>query len=207
MSRDSNYDHHISIFSPNGRLYQIEYAFKAAASASGLTSVACRGKDSVAIVTQKKVPERLIDPSSVSNMYTITPTIGCVMTGMAPDGKGECAVPGTQRAPETHTRTPQPPPLSLNTALPSSNPPPALVQRLRFEANDWKYKYGYDIPPASLARRIADIAQVYTQSASMRPLACTAILCAVDDEKGPQVRAEESSEGGGAKGGERRIVL
>jgi 20S proteasome subunit alpha 1 len=150
MSRDSNYDHHISIFSPNGRLYQIEYAFKAAASASGLTAVACRGKDSCCIVTQKRVPERLIDPKSVSNMHAITPTIGCVMTGIAPDSK-------------------------------------ALVQRLRYEANDWQYKYGYAIPLESLARRIADIAQVYTQSASMRPLACTVMLVGVNDEKGPQV--------------------
>jgi len=76
MSRDANYDHHISIFSPNGRLYQVEYAFKAAASASGLTSVACRGENTCAMVTQKKVPERLIDPSSVSNVYTIIPSIG-----------------------------------------------------------------------------------------------------------------------------------
>lgn len=42
-----------------GRLYQIEYAFKAAFS-DGLTSVAVRGKDSVCVVTQKKVPDRLI---------------------------------------------------------------------------------------------------------------------------------------------------
>ncbi|GMH68087.1 hypothetical protein TrLO_g13702 [Triparma laevis f. longispina] len=86
MSRDSNYDHHISIFSPNGRLYQIEYAFKASQS-SGLTSVACRGLNSVAICTQKKVPERLVDPESVSNVFTIVPSIGCLMTGIGPDCK------------------------------------------------------------------------------------------------------------------------
>ncbi|GMH83547.1 hypothetical protein TL16_g09633, partial [Triparma laevis f. inornata] len=148
-SRDSNYDHHISIFSPNGRLYQIEYAFKASQS-SGLTSVACRGLNSVAICTQKKVPERLVDPESVSNVFTIVPSIGCLMTGIGPDCK-------------------------------------ALVQRIRYEANDFQYKYGYPIPCSQLAKRIADIAQVYTQSASMRPLAATAILISVDDEKGPQL--------------------
>jgi len=38
-----------------------------------------------------------------------------------------------------------------------------------------------------LAKRIADIAQVNTQSASMRPLATVCLLVGVDDEKGPQV--------------------
>lgn len=149
MSRDANYDQHITIFSPHGRLYQIEYAFKAANS-SGLTSVAVRGKDTCVVVTQKKVPDRLIDPTSVTNIFMITDKIGCLMTGMIADARVQ-------------------------------------VQRLRYEAHEFRFKYGYDVPVAVLARRIADIAQVYTQHASMRALACVAILAAVDDEKGPQL--------------------
>jgi len=149
MSQDAGYDHHITIFSPRGRLYQIEYAFKAAAS-SGLTSVAVRGQSSVALVTQKKVADRLMDPDSVSNMFKITENIGCMMTGMTADAR-------------------------------------AQVQRLRYEAEEFKFKYGYNIPVHVLARRIADIAQVYTQQASTRALACVAILAGVDDERGPQL--------------------
>lgn len=62
-----------------------------------------------------------------------------------------------------------------------------LVQRLRYEAHEFRFKYGYDCPAHVLARRIADIAQVYTQQAAMRALACVAMLIAVDDEKGPQL--------------------
>ncbi len=63
----------------------------------------------------------------------------------------------------------------------------AQIQRARYEAADYQYNNGYSIPVHVLARRMADIAQVNTQSASMRPLATVCILIGVDDEKGPQV--------------------
>ena len=150
MSRDSNYDHHISIFSPQGRLYQMEYAFKAASSSSGLTGIALRGADTAVVVTQRKVPDRLIVPSSVSHVFNITPKIGVLATGM----KADCH---------------------------------SAVQRMRYEAADFEFKYGYAIPPAVLAKRMADLAQVNTQSASMRPLACVLLIVGVDEESGPTV--------------------
>ena len=146
----SNYDHHISIFSPQGRLYQMEYAFKAANTSSGLTGVAVRGANSAVVVTQKKVPDRLMDADSITSVHSITPTLGALTTGLPADAR-------------------------------------AVIQRARYEASDFAYKYGYPIPVKQLAKRIADIAQVYTQSASMRPLAVTTLLVGVDDESGPQV--------------------
>jgi len=148
MSRDSNYDHHISIFPPQGRLYQMEYCFKSANS--GLTGVAVRGKDSVCVVTQKKVPDRLMEPSSVTHLFPVTQQIGCCVTGSMADCK-------------------------------------SMMQRARYEAGQWSYDNGYPMPVPVLARRMADLAQVKTQSASMRPLACIGLFIGVDDEKGPQV--------------------
>ncbi|CAM9473609.1 unnamed protein product [Discosporangium mesarthrocarpum] len=120
---------------------------------SGLTSVAVRGKDTSVVVTQKKVPVSHFFITSLTNLFKITETIGCLMTGMIVSLTARCP----QRTHESWS-----------------------------SAHDFRFKYGYSCPVHVLARRIADIAQVYTQQASMRALACVAILVAVDDEKGPQ---------------------
>eukprot|EP01067_Filipodium_phascolosomae_P000903 Filipodium_phascolosomae@DN1636_c0_g1_i1.p1 len=83
-SGSSNYDRHITIFSPEGRLYQVEYAFKAVKGA-GLSCVAVKGVDCAVVAAQKKVPDRLLDPKSVTSLYQIIPTIGCAMIGLEPD--------------------------------------------------------------------------------------------------------------------------
>eukprot|EP00461_Guttulinopsis_vulgaris_P000168 UN00168 len=82
----AGYDRNITIFSPEGRLYQIEYAFNAV-SIPNITSVALRGKDSIVLVTQKKVPDKLIDPTSITSMYRLTKHNGVLMTGLAPDAR------------------------------------------------------------------------------------------------------------------------
>jgi len=61
------------------------------------------------------------------------------------------------------------------------------VQRARYEAAHFKYKFGYEVPVSYLAKRLADFAQIYTQHAAMRPLGVAAILAGMDEELGPQL--------------------
>ena len=126
-----------------------EYAIKAATS-SGNTAVAVRGAKSACFITQRRAADRLVDSSSLTNIYRITDSIGTLMIGYPPDIR-------------------------------------AQVDRVRYEANEFQYNNGYPIPVHVLAKRIADICQVYTQEASSRAMCVMMLLIGVDDEKGAQV--------------------
>lgn len=79
--------------------------------------------------TDSCLQDKLIEPSSVSHIFKLSPSVGCVMTGSIADAR-------------------------------------ASVSRARGEAAEFRYKYGYEMPCDVLAKRIANISQVYTQRVS-----------------------------------------
>ena len=116
----------------------------------------------------------MIDPASVSHIFQISPSVGCVMTGSIADAR-------------------------------------AFAQRAQGEAAEFRYKYGYEMPSDVLAKRLANISQVYTQrvrrrpalqytnpcvghiadlhltQAYMRPYGVATTLISLDSELGPQL--------------------
>lgn len=63
-----------------------------------------------------------------------------------------------------------------------------LVSRIRQEASNYSYKHSHEIPVDLLARRIANLNQLLTQEAGMRPMGVELMLIAIDEERGgPQV--------------------
>ncbi|CBH14477.1 proteasome alpha 1 subunit, putative [Trypanosoma equiperdum] len=85
MSR-AGFDKYITVFSPEGSLYQVEYAFKAVTYA-GLLTVAIRCKDAVLVFTQHSVPDKLMRPETITSLYNVNDNTGVCITGRAPDGK------------------------------------------------------------------------------------------------------------------------
>ncbi|SBT74758.1 proteasome subunit alpha type-6, putative [Plasmodium malariae] len=86
----SMYDRHLTIFSPDGNLYQIEYAIKAVKN-TNITSIGVKGENCAVIISQKKMAtqyisqDKLLDYNNITNIYNITDEIGCSMVGMPGD--------------------------------------------------------------------------------------------------------------------------
>jgi len=67
-------------------LYQVEYAMKAVKHTQ-LTAVAVRGDDTVVVVCQKKVPDKMMDPSSISSLFHVSENVGAAIIGAVGDSR------------------------------------------------------------------------------------------------------------------------
>lgn len=65
-----------SIFSPDGRNFQVEYAVKAVES--GGTSIGIRAKDGVVLAIEKVVSSKLLKPGANKRIATIDAHVGAV---------------------------------------------------------------------------------------------------------------------------------
>ena len=79
------YDRAITVFSPDGRLFQVEYAREAVKR--GTTTVGVKFKDGVALIVDKRLSSKLIEPKSIEKIFKIDSHIGCATSGLVADAR------------------------------------------------------------------------------------------------------------------------
>lgn len=81
----AGYDRALTVFSPDGRLFQIEYAREAVKR--GTTSVGIVSKDGVVFAVDKKVKSKLVVPTSIEKIFKIDEHIATASSGLVADAR------------------------------------------------------------------------------------------------------------------------
>ncbi|MCJ1282073.1 hypothetical protein MMC26_001396 [Xylographa opegraphella] len=81
----TGYDLSNSVFSPDGRNFQVEYAVKAVEN--GGTAIGIRCKDGVVLAVEKIISSKLLKPGANKRISTVDRNIGVVSSGLVPDGR------------------------------------------------------------------------------------------------------------------------
>jgi proteasome alpha subunit len=85
MAPQMGYDRAITVFSPDGRLFQVEYAREAVKR--GTTSVGIKASDGVVLLVDKRITSRLLEPQSTEKIFQIDDHIGAVTSGLVADAR------------------------------------------------------------------------------------------------------------------------
>ncbi|NWF96765.1 MAG: archaeal proteasome endopeptidase complex subunit alpha [Candidatus Thorarchaeota archaeon] len=80
-----NYDRAITMFSPEGRLYQVEYAIEAVRR--GPLAVGVKATDGVVLVGEKHTPHQLVDMDSLKKILLIDDHVGTAISGLHADAR------------------------------------------------------------------------------------------------------------------------
>lgn len=133
------YDRAITVWSPDGRLFQVEYAREAVKR--GSTAVGVRSKEGVVLAVEIRRISRLVE--SIEKIQKIDDHIGLAFAGLSSDAR-------------------------------------ILIDRARIYAQINRLLYDEPIAVESLARRLCDIKQMYTQHGGLRPFGVAFLIAGVD---------------------------
>lgn len=81
----SEYDRGVSTFSPEGRLFQVEYSLEAIKL--GSTAIGILTSEGVILGVEKRVTSPLLELSSIEKIVEIDAHIGCAMSGLTADAR------------------------------------------------------------------------------------------------------------------------
>ncbi len=140
MIPQMGYDRAITVFSPDGRLFQVEYAREAVKR--GTTAIGIKASDGVVLLADKRIASKLLEVRSLEKIFLIDEHIGAVTSGLVADAR-------------------------------------VLIDRGRLEAQINRIIYDEPIDVATLAKKICDFKQVYTQIGGLRPFGTALLLAGV----------------------------
>ncbi|GMI14599.1 hypothetical protein TrLO_g7155 [Triparma laevis f. longispina] len=84
-SSGSGYDLSPTTFSPDGRIFQVEYASKSVASSGTLIGLKC--SDGIVLACEKLLANKMLVPGSNRRINTVSKNAGCAFTGFVSDGR------------------------------------------------------------------------------------------------------------------------
>ena len=85
MSRGREYDGAITIFSPEGRIYQVEYALELVKRGSPIVGV--RTNEGVILAAMEPKLSKLAAPSNSKKIFKIDDHVGVAIAGLSPDAR------------------------------------------------------------------------------------------------------------------------
>jgi len=81
----SEYDRGVNTFSPEGRLFQVEYAIQAVKL--GSTAVGIRTSEGVVLAVEKRLTSTLLEAKSVEKIMEVDSHVGAAMSGLIADAR------------------------------------------------------------------------------------------------------------------------
>lgn len=81
----SEYDRGVNTFSPEGRLFQVEYAIEAIKL--GSTAIGIQTSEGVVLAVEKRVTSPLMEPTTLEKIVEIDKHIGCAVSGLIADSR------------------------------------------------------------------------------------------------------------------------
>uniref|UniRef100_A0A8C1I9S0 Proteasome subunit alpha type n=2 Tax=Cyprinus carpio TaxID=7962 RepID=A0A8C1I9S0_CYPCA len=153
----TGYDLSASTFSPDGRVFQVEYAMKAVENSS--TAIGIRCKDGVVFGVEKLILSKLYEQGSNKRIFNIDRHVGMAVAGLLADARSLSEV---SREEASNFRS------NYGHDIPLKN-----------EEIKIRHKH--------LADRVAMYVHAYTLYSAVRPFGCSFILGSYDEDDGPQL--------------------
>jgi proteasome alpha subunit len=136
----AGYDRAITVFSPDGRLYQVEYAIETVRR--GTLAVGVKTRQGVILAVEER-PRKLQTPGETQKIFQVDDHLGVAAAGYIPDARVQ-------------------------------------VDQARVVAQSNRLVYDEPVDVETVAKKLSDMSQQYTQYAGVRPFGVSLIIAGVD---------------------------